>query len=221
MVLINIYNTIIFDLDGTLLDTLSDLSNSVNFVLSKHGFPEITLDDTRRFVGNGIAKLIESAIPEGLGNPLFDKCLEEFGSHYSQNMEILTKPYPGIMDLLAKLTKRHYKIAIVSNKFDGAVKTLCEKYFSDYIKVAIGESKDVLRKPAPDTVFEALKELNTGIVNAVYVGDSEVDILTARNAGLPCISVSWGFRDRDLLESNGAGYIIDTPGELLDFLSIN
>jgi phosphoglycolate phosphatase len=212
------YSAIIFDLDGTLLDTLGDLSNSVNFVLTKHGFPEITLDDTRRFVGNGIAKLIESALPEGLDNPLFDKCLEEFGSHYSQNMEILTKPYPGIMKLLGELTKKQYKIAIVSNKFDGAVKTLSEKYFGEYISIAIGESKGLQRKPAPDTVFEALKELNVNAADAVYVGDSEVDILTARNAGLPCVSVSWGFRDREILLANGAERIIDSPVELLNVL---
>ncbi len=212
------FDTVIFDLDGTLLDTLGDLAGSVNFVMSKNGFPAISLDDTRRFVGNGIAKLIESAIPGGLGNPLFEKSLEEFGSHYAQNMEILTKPYPDVIELLKELVKSEYKLAVVSNKIDTAVKALCANYFGEYIQVAIGESAGVARKPAPDSVYKALEELGADKSGTVYVGDSEVDILTAKNAGLPCVSVSWGFRDREVLVANGAGCIIDEPGELLKTL---
>lgn len=218
MTLINSCDSIIFDLDGTLLDTLGDLSNSVNYVLNKHHFPEISLDDTRRFVGNGIVRLMELVLPAGIGKPLFDECLEEFSRYYSANMENLTQPYPGIMELLEELSKRNYKIAIVSNKFDEAVKALNKRYFIKYISVAIGESKNIKRKPAPDTVYKALEELGVKSENAIYVGDSEVDILTARNAGLTCVSVSWGFRDKELLESLSAEYIIDKPSELLNFL---
>lgn len=205
----------IFDLDGTLLDTLGDLSNSVNYVLKRHGFPEISLDDTRRFVGNGYANLMESAIPGGTGYPLFQKCLEEFSGYYSKHMENLTQPYPGIQELLEELKKRKYKMAVVSNKNDKAVKALTKKYFGEYIQVAIGESAGAARKPAPDTVYKALEELGADTSNAVYVGDSEVDILTAKNVGLPCVSVSWGFRDKEFLQAHGASRIIDEPGELL------
>lgn len=198
-----------------MLDTIGDLAGSINYVLGKHSYPEISLDDTKRFIGNGIARLMELALPGGMDNPLFEKCLEEFSRHYTDNMENLTQPYPGIMELLDELSKRKYKIAIVSNKFDTAVKALNKKYFSKYISIAIGESKNIKRKPAPDTVYKALEELGVKSENAIYVGDSEVDILTARNAGLTCVSVSWGFRDRELLENHRAEYIIDKPSELL------
>lgn len=212
------YEAVIFDLDGTLLNTLDDLAGSVNAVLKTHGFPEVTLKDVRSFVGNGVAKLIELAIPGGLNNPLFGKCLEEFKVHYSEHMEILTAPYPGIPELLKELSEKQFKIAVVSNKFDKAVKNLCKVYFSDDIYVAIGESKEVKKKPEPDTVFKALKEMGIQRDRALYVGDSEVDILTAKNAGIPCVSVSWGFRDKDFLTSQGAEYIIDSPYELLPIL---
>ncbi len=210
---------IIFDLDGTLLNTLDDLCNSVNHALTKNAQPTISLEDTRRFVGNGVERLMESAVPGGKSNPLFEKCLEDFKDHYSKNSEVLTRSYPGIIGLLEALKNRGYKMAVVSNKFDEAVKGLCQKYFGAYIKTAMGESADTPKKPAPDMVFKALKELGVEKERALYVGDSEVDIKTAANAGLPCVCVSWGFRDVQTLKENGAGLIVNEPGELIDLLN--
>ncbi len=214
----NHIDTIIFDLDGTLLNTLGDLSNSVNFVLERHALPKISIDDTRRFVGNGVGNLMKSALGSAFEESLFNSCLQEFSAHYEKNMEILTVPYPGILDLLNLLGHKGYRMAVVSNKFDGAVKVLVKKYFGGFIHVAIGESKSIARKPAPDTVFKALDELGADINSAVYVGDSDVDIATAKNAGIPCISVGWGFRDKEFLKAHGAGSIIDEPAELPDLL---
>lgn len=212
------YDTVIFDLDGTLLNTLEDLMDSVNFALALYGFPSRKLDEIRHFVGNGVARLMELSIPDGINNPKYEKCLSDFRSHYSKNMQNKTNAYKGIMELLEKLSKENYKIAIVSNKFDKAVKELNRVYFGKYIKVAIGESENISKKPAPDTVFKALKELGSSANKAVYVGDSEVDVKTAKNSGLICIGVTWGFRDRKLLEQKGADYIIDKPQELLKII---
>lgn len=212
------YTTVLFDLDGTLLDTLGDLANSVNFALQQYGFAAISAEDTRRFIGNGYAKLLERAIPDGVDSPHFDRCLKEFAEHYNHNMMNRTKPYPGILELLAELKKRNYRMAVVSNKNDSAVKALVEHYFGEYIQCAIGASAEIAHKPDPASVYKALKELGAEKSSAVYVGDSDVDILTARNAGLPCVCVSWGFRDRELLEHSGASCIIDKPLELLALL---
>lgn len=209
------YTTVLFDLDGTLLDTLGDLADSVNVALQRQGFPTISEEDTRRYVGNGYAKLIEQAIPDGVDNPHFDSCLEEFAEHYNHNMMTRTKPYPGILELLAELKKRKIRMGVVSNKNDIAVKALVKHFFGEYTQTAIGESAETARKPDPASVYNALKELGVEKSTAVYVGDSDVDILTASNAGLPCICVSWGFRDRELLEQHGAERIIDKPWELL------
>lgn len=213
------YDTVIFDLDGTLLNTLEDLTDSVNFALTLYGFPCRKIDEIRHFVGNGVARLIELSIPDGLNNPNYEKCLADFRRHYSKNMQNKTDAYKGIMELLGQLSKENYKIAIVSNKFDAAVKGLNQLYFKKYIKVAIGESENVSKKPAPDTVFKALDELGSDISQAVYVGDSEVDVMTAKNSGLKCVGVTWGFRNRQLLEEKGADYIIDKPQELLKIIS--
>lgn len=210
--------TVLFDLDGTLLDTLGDLADSVNFALQRYDFPTISVEDTRRYIGNGYAKLIERAIPDGVDNPHFNRCLEEFAHQYKRNMMSQTKPYPGILELLAELKKKSYWMAVVSNKNDSAVKALVKHFFGESIQIAIGESAETARKPDPASVYKALEELGAEKNNAVYVGDSDVDILTARNAGLPCICVSWGFRDRELLKQNGAEYIIDEPLELLTAL---
>lgn len=212
------YDTVIFDLDGTLLNTLEDLTDSVNFALALNGFPVRKMTDVRKFVGNGISRLIELCIPNGLNNPQFDKCLADFRSQYSKNMQNKTGAYKGIMELLAKLSKEAYKMAIVSNKFDRAVKELNLVYFGEYIKTAIGESKNVSRKPAPDTVFKALEELESSADKALYIGDSEVDVKTAQNSGITSVGVTWGFRDRDVLKQEGADYIIDKPEELLKIL---
>lgn len=208
------YQTVIFDLDGTLLDTLRDLADSTNYALSVHRMPARTLEEVRTFVGNGVGRLIHLAVPEGTPEDEEARCLADFRAHYLLNMENRTAPYPGVLELLEHLQAAGIRTAVVSNKFDGAVKGLCQNYFGSRIPVAIGESQGVARKPAPDTVFRALAELGAGADRAVYVGDSDVDIATARNAGLPCISVSWGFRDADFLTAHGARRIVDSPAEL-------
>ena len=220
------YSAYIFDLDGTLLDTLGDLATSVNYALRTHGMPEHSVDDVRRFVGNGVRKLMERAIPEGAGNPLFDEAFTAFRQHYMAHSLDTTRPYEGIPETLAALNARGCHLAVVSNKMMAATQELCHHFFPDTIEVAIGEDEaaGIRRKPAPDTVFAALDSFqiprplkggDRGGVSAVYVGDSDVDILTARNAGIPCISVLWGFRDRDFLQRNGADTFISTPSELL------
>lgn len=212
------YDTVIFDLDGTLLNTLGDLSDSVNYSLSLNGLPTRSIEDVRKFVGNGIGRLIELCIPDGLDNHLFHKCLSDFRSHYSKNMQNKTGAYKGIPEILSELSEKSYKMAIVSNKFDKAVKNLNQVYFSKYISTAIGESENISRKPAPDTVFKALEEIDSIASKAVYIGDSEVDVKTAKNSGLISIGVTWGFRDRDVLKQEGADYIIAKPQELLELL---
>lgn len=203
-------DTIIFDLDGTLLDTLTDLTNSVNYALGRFHFPAHSREAVCSMVGNGVTVLMERAIPGGRDFPQFESCLKEFQEHYALHKKDYTKPFPGIMGFLKSAVEKGYKLAVVSNKFDLAVKGLCEDFFSPYITTAIGESPQVARKPAPDTVFEAMKELQSPPESCVYVGDSDVDISTAKNAGIPCISVSWGFRSREFLLEHGANRIADT-----------
>ena len=209
-----LYHTAIFDLDGTLLDTLQDLADSTNYALSLHHLPPRTVEEVRQFVGNGVGLLIHRAVPEGTAEELEGQVLRDFRAHYLLNMENRTAPYPGVLDLLDALRAAGVRTAVVSNKFDGAVKGLCQNYFGQRVEAAIGESQGVARKPAPDTVFRALAELGQAPEGAVYVGDSDVDILTAKNAGLPCIAVSWGFRSRAFLEASGARIIADTMQEL-------
>jgi len=217
------YKVYIFDLDGTLLDTLTDLAASTNYALRKHGMPEHSIDDVRRFVGNGVRKLMERAVPDGADNPLFDEAFATFRQHYMEHSLDTTRPYDGIPETLAALKARGCRLAVVSNKMMAATQELCRHFFPDTIEVAIGEDEahGIRKKPAPDTVFEALKTLDVSRVeepdglSAVYVGDSDVDIQTAANAGLPCISVLWGFRDRDFLVQHGAETFISAPSELL------
>lgn len=213
----NSFSTYIFDLDGTLLDTLGDLAASVNYALRTHGMPEHSVDDVRRFVGNGVRKLMERAVPDGADNPRFDAAFATFRQHYMAHSLDTTRPYEGIPEALEALKARGCHLAVVSNKMMAATQELCRHFFPDTIEVAIGEDEaaGIRRKPAPDTVFAALKALGVGKENAVYVGDSDVDIQTACNAGLPCISVLWGFRDRDFLISHGAQTFITHPVELL------
>ena len=212
------YNTYIFDLDGTLLDTLTDLAASCNYALRTHGMPEHSIDDVRRFVGNGVRKLMERAIPNGETNPDFEATFATFREHYMQHSLDTTKPYPGIEDVLTELKARGCRLAVVSNKMMAATVELCKHFFPDTIEVAIGENEaeGIRKKPAPDTVLAALKRLGVSGDNAVYVGDSDVDLSTARNSNLPCISVLWGFRDRDFLLDHGAITLITSPMELLD-----
>ena len=212
------YQTYIFDLDGTLLDTLGDLAASVNYALRTHGMPEHTVDDVRRFVGNGVRKLMERAVPEGADNPLFEDAFATFRQHYMEHSLDTTRPYDGIPETLAALKARGCHLAVVSNKMMAATQALCRHFFPDTIEVAIGEheAEGIRKKPAPDTVVAALKALGVGKEDAVYVGDSDVDIQTARNSGIPCISVLWGFRDKDFLKQYGAETFISTPSDLLN-----
>ena len=188
------YKTYVFDLDGTLLNTINDLAASVNFALKEYGMSQHTVDEVRNFVGNGVKKLMERAVPDGLDT---------------------TKPYPGIVDLLRELKKRGKNIAVVSNKFYDATGELVRHFFGEYVKVAIGERENIRKKPAPDTVLEAFRLLGVDKEEAVYIGDSDVDVNTAKNVGIPCISVLWGFRDKEFLIENGATTFVETPQEIL------
>ena len=209
------YITYIFDLDGTLLDTLADLAASTNYALQAHGMPQHSIDDVRRFVGNGVRKLMERAVPEGTGGEQFEQVLATFREHYLHHNLDRTKPYPGILPLLQRLKAAGKHTAVVSNKFDRATKDLCNYFFSDLIGVAIGESERIRKKPAPDTVDEAIRLLHADRNTTVYIGDSEVDIATASNCHIPCITVLWGFRDRDFLLSQGATCLVESPEEIL------
>ena len=213
------YDIYVFDLDGTLLDTLDDLTNSVNAALQHVGLPIHTRDAVRGFVGNGVRLLMERAIPGGSEHPLFDTAFDFFRQHYMIHGKDNTRPYPGIMSLLSELKQRGQKIAVVSNKFYDATRSLCRNYFGDLIDVAVGEREGIRKKPAPDLVNEAFRELGVTrdeALSAVYIGDSDVDIETARNSGLPCISVLWGFRDRDFLLVHGATTFVCSPQEILE-----
>lgn len=212
------YETVIFDLDGTLLDTLEDLTDAVNVALKACDMPLRTIEDVRCFVGNGVRNLMIKAVPDGEANPRFEEAFSLFKEYYGEHCNDKTGPYEGVLELMAELKKKGYVMAIVSNKIDSAVKELNDKYFSEYIQVAIGEREGVQRKPAPDTVLTALQELGKEKETAIYIGDSEVDLATARNVGIPCISVLWGFRDKELLEGLGADNFASIPMDVLRFL---
>ena len=214
------YSAYIFDLDGTALDTLEDLTQSVNYALRQFAMPERRKEEVRMMIGNGVRLLIERAVPDGTKDAVTIQVFKIFREHYLEHSLDNTRPYPGILELFAKLKHRGSKIAIVSNKLQPAVTDLVDRFFSDYVDVAIGERVGMRRKPAPDMVLEAmrqmgLKPLVQGVQEAVYVGDSDTDILTAQNSGLPCISVSWGFRDKEFLLSHGATTIVERPDEIL------
>ena len=212
------YDAVIFDLDGTLLNTLDDLADAANATLAHFGEALRPVDDIRRFVGNGIRNLLRLIFPGGEDYPRFEEAFSFFNEYYGIHCMDKTKAYPGIMELLAQLKKDGYKTAIVSNKADFAVKKLNKLYFSGLIETAVGEREDVRRKPAPDSVLSALKELNISPQRAVYVGDSEVDVKTAENAQLPCIAVTWGFRSRETLLESGARILVSDACELREQL---
>lgn len=213
----NQYDTYIFDLDGTLLNTLDDLAAATNYALRTNGLPQHSVDDVRRFVGNGVRMLMRRAVPDGEQNPRFDAAFAAFRQYYLAHSLDTTRPYDGVMTMLRSLKSRGCRLAVVSNKFCAATEELCRHFFDGLIEVAIGENEaaGIRKKPAPDTVFEALRQLGVGPDGAVYVGDSDVDIQTARNAQLPCISVLWGFRDRDFLTANGATTFVAAPLDML------
>lgn len=217
------YTTIIFDLDGTLLNTLEDLTDAVNVMLRNFEYPERTLEEVRRFVGNGIRRLVERALPENVNHSIYEEAFSFFASYYTQNCRIKTRPYDGVLELIESLADKGVRMAIVSNKNDAAVKELNQYYFAEHIHHALGVTDKLAKKPAPEMIWEAFKELagedSVSREEALYVGDSEVDKQTADNAGLDCALVSWGFRERALLENLAPAYLIDAPCELLDLLS--
>ena len=212
------YKAIIFDLDGTLLDTLADLAEGTNYALRVNGFPERTTDEIRRFVGNGARKLIERAVPDGQIEAALEKVRQDFDIYYKVHCKDHTGPYPGIMEMLQELVQQGYSLGVVSNKPDFAVQELIPEYFPGIFASVSGERQGVAKKPAPDLIWEAMKNLQADSSNAVYVGDSEVDLEAAANAGIPCISVAWGFKGRRFLEEQHAGTIIEVPAEVFAFL---
>lgn len=210
---------VIWDLDGTLLNTLDDLAASTNAALAANDLPLRTTDEVRAFVGNGVHKLIERAMPEkGAEHPKFQAVLDAFIAHYGAHSKDCTRPYDGIMDALDSLSRQGIKHAIVSNKVDFAVKALSREYFGDRMLSAVGDDPSRAKKPAPDSVLEAMRQMNVAAEEAVYVGDSDVDVLTARNAGIPCIAVTWGFRSEDCLIEAGARHIARRPDEIAGLL---
>ena len=210
------YDTYIFDLDGTLLDTLGDLAASVNYALQRYGLPQHSRDEVRRMVGNGVRMLMERAVTGGSQHPLFAAAFDAFRQHYMEHSLDTTCPYEGITEMLTELKKQGKHTAVVSNKFDAATKSLCQHFFSGLVDVAIGESEHVRKKPAPDTVLEVMRQVGATKEQVVYIGDSDVDIATAANCGIPCISVLWGFRDRDFLLAHGATSLVEKPSEILE-----
>ena len=216
------YDTVIFDLDGTLLNTLEDLADGVNAALKHFGRPERTLDEVRQFVGNGVLNLMDRAVPEGKDAKDFQAIYEWFKAYYAAHSEVKTRAYDGIPELLKQLQAEHFKMAIVSNKFHDAVCQLSRCYFGELLPVSIGENEaaGIRKKPAPDTVFTALERLGSTVEHAVYIGDSEVDFQTAQNAGVDVIMVGWGFRDEDFLKEQGAKFVIHDPAEILDAIGV-
>ena len=210
------HDSVIFDMDGTLIDTLGDLHSAVNAVLTAYSFPTRTLEEVRTFVGNGVKVLVDRSLPEGTDKCTAEAVLRDFKTYYSLHSTDTTSVYPGITELLEKLRDEGVPCAIVSNKIDPAVKKLADMFFPGLVKAAIGEKAGIARKPAPDSVFEAIRI--TGAKNPVYVGDSEVDVETAKNAGIDGIFVTWGFRSRDSLRTAGAEVIADTAEELYEKL---
>lgn len=207
-----IKKAVVFDLDGTLLDTLCDIANAVNHLLRSHGLPERSISEIREYLGNGARYLIARSLPCQFDDETFEEYLAEYVEYYNANSSVETKPYDGVPELLGGLKARGIYTAIVSNKPDGAVRELSRRYFGDLVDFAVGDRQDIARKPSADPVMYALKAL--GCHEAVFVGDSEVDVQTAKNAGLTCISLTWGFRDRDQLEKSGAEIFASNADEL-------
>lgn len=201
---------VLFDLDGTLLDTLEDLADSVNFALMQHGHPQRTLEEIRSFVGNGAAVLAKLSTPEGAD---YEQVLRTFQSHYKTHCQVKTGPYAGVMEALAEI-RAEYPVAVVSNKPDPAVKALCDDYFDGVF--ALGERADCPRKPAPDMLYKAMEQI--GVEKAIYIGDSEVDVVTAKNAGMPCISVLWGFRNEEEIRQAGGSIFCSDPRKLPEII---
>ncbi len=212
------FDTIIFDLDGTLLNTLEDLKDSVNHALAKQNLPLRNLSEIRSFVGNGIRLLVERAVPQNTGLETVDACFADFCDYYKIHMEDKTAPYEHINEMLETVKKAGYKTAIVTNKVDFAAQDLCKRMFGDTIDLVVGSVDHRPNKPAPDGVYYALDVLGSKLENTVFVGDADTDIVTAKNAGLKSVGVLWGFRDREIIEAEGAEYIVETVADLQKLL---
>ncbi len=212
------YKLAIFDLDGTILDTLDDLANSTNAALKLNSLPARSREEIRSFVGNGIRLLIERAVPDNTSAEVTDKVFSDFKKHYAEHCSDNTAPYEKINELLDELREAGCKIAVVSNKSDFAVQELCNQYFPNKLDFAVGERENVRRKPAPDSVFESMKALGIATEESIYIGDSDVDIETAKNANIPCISVTWGFRGKDFLIDHGADKLVSSPDEIKNII---
>jgi len=208
------YQLAIFDMDGTILNTLQDLTNSLNAALAKSGYPQHTAEEVRFFVGNGIRKLIERGVPAGTPVEQIDTVHHDFTAHYQVHCADTTQPYDGIPELLQTLRRAGCKTAVVSNKADYAVQELCKQYFDGMFDFAVGEREQILKKPAPDSVNEVLQKLQIDRRQAVYIGDSDVDIQTAKNAAMDGIFVEWGFRSKEFLLEHGAVLTVSTPNEI-------
>lgn len=215
------YDAVVFDLDGTLLDTLEDLLSSVNYGLEKYNMPLRSLEEIRHFVGNGVQRLIELSVPKGTSEEMFEKVFAAFKEHYAIHCNDKTGLYEGIEALLGELKKRGFLLAIVSNKLQEGVDALSEQYFKAYTDIAIGARDGIRKKPAPDSVFEALERMQVPKERVVYVGDSEVDIATAKNAGIPCITVAWGFRTRQEQIEAGAEIFAENPADIIPLLYLS
>lgn len=212
------YKMLIFDMDGTILYTLEDLKNTTNYALQKHGFPERTLEEVRQFVGNGIHKLIERAVPATTSDEQIENVFQTFEIYYKDHCMDTTKPYDGIPELLKNLREKGFMTAVVSNKVDFAVQDLVHDFFEGLFDIAIGEREGVRKKPAPDSVYEVLKAYQLSKEEIIYIGDSDVDFKTAKNADVDCILVEWGFRDRSFLESLGATVFAKKPEDILSIV---
>lgn len=210
------YDAVIFDLDGTLTDTLGDLKNSVNYAMREFGFPERTLDEVRSFVGNGVKRLIDLSVPENTDSETAERCLSVFKEYYKNNSLVETKPYDGIIPMLEELKNRGIRTAVVTNKMHEAAEDIVNIFFDGLIDITVGQVDGVAQKPQPDGINFVLEKLGVSKEKAVYVGDSEVDCITAKNAEIPCIGVTWGFRDKSVLIENGADFIADTPDGIIN-----
>jgi len=210
------FDTLIFDLDGTLINTLEDLKNSVNYALGEMGYPPRTLDEINRFVGNGVARLVKLSVPAGASEADTEKCLGFFKAHYKAHSAVKTAPYEGIIPMLSEAKEKGLKTAVVTNKMEEAAVDIVKGFFGDNIDVIIGQRDGLAQKPAPDGVLKAIGLLGSDKSRCIYIGDSEVDCLTARNSGLPIIGCTWGFRGREVLEREKADFIIDTPRGIFD-----
>lgn len=212
------YSTIIFDLDGTLLNTLDDLADSVNIMLEREGYPQRTREDIREFIGNGARNLVRKALPEAVSEDEITRCLTRYKKIYLEHMFLKTAPYQGIDGMLRELKSRGVKLGVVSNKPDDATREMCEFYFSGILDAVIGDNQERKKKPAPDNIFEIMKLLDSDKSKTLYVGDSDVDMETAKNAGLDCAGVAWGYRPEEMLTEHGADYIIEEPGQLINLI---